>query len=228
MTLLGTGAMIFWHDIAGDEADYNHWHAFEHMPERVGIPGFHRGRRYVAAEGAPRYFNMYETENAAVLTSPAYLERLNDPTPWTTASLPKFRNSNRTLCRVTASFGNGTGGILLSIQLAPEPQQDDALRQWLVDTVLPELATRPGLVGAHLLEGDPEASQVETGEKALRDRPDEVADWVLLVEALDRAALRPVRDAELAGESLLAQGAGEIQNVAVYDMLHVLNERELG
>ena len=36
MTLLGKGAMVFWHDVEGDEADYNHWHGFEHMPERIG------------------------------------------------------------------------------------------------------------------------------------------------------------------------------------------------
>ena len=35
------------------------------MPERVGIPGFKRGRRYIAVDGGtrPEYFTLYETES---------------------------------------------------------------------------------------------------------------------------------------------------------------------
>ena len=226
MPLLGRGAMVFWHDIAEGDEDYNHWHAFEHMPERVGIPGFHRGRRYRASDGAPAYFNMYETESAATLTSEAYLERLNSPTPWTTASLPKFRNSNRTLCRVGASFGKGLGGALMTVQLAPAEGRAAALRDWL-SGLLAELVTRPGIVGGHLLEADEAASRTETAEKALRDRPDEVADWVVLVEALDPRFLTALREAELSDGALVANGAGEVQNVAHYRLFHVLSETEL-
>lgn len=228
MPLLGRGAMVFWHDIEGDDEDYNHWHAFEHMPERVGIPGFHRGRRYLAVEGGPAYFNMYETESAATLTSEAYLARLNSPTAWTTASLPKFRNSNRTLCRISASFGKGVGGALLTSQLAPAGGRAEALRDHLKGALLPDLVTRPGLVGAHLLEADEAASRMETAEKSLRDRPDEVADWVVLVEALDVPALKRLRDGELGDAALTRAGAGEIQNVAFYRLFHLLSESELG
>jgi hypothetical protein len=226
MPLLGQGAMVFWHDIAEGDADYNHWHAFEHMPERVGIPGFRRGRRYLATDGAPAYFNMYETESPATLTSDAYLARLNGPTPWTKASLPKFRNSNRTLCRVAASFGKGVGGALLTIRLAPAAGRAEALRERL-QGLLAELATRPGIVGAHLLQADEGASRTETAEKALRERPDEIADWVLLVEALDRPALEALRGGELAERALLGLGAGAVQNVALYRLFHLLSETEL-
>lgn len=227
MPFLGQGAMVFWHDIEGDDEDYNHWHAFEHMPERVGIAGFRRGRRYRAVDGGPAYFNMYETESPATLTSEAYLERLNSPTSWTTASLPKFRNSNRTLCRVAASFGKGVGGALLTVQLAPAAGRAEALSDHLERHLLPDLVTRPGIVGAHLLEADEAASRMETAEKSLRDRPDEVADWVVLVEALDAPVLRRLCEGELADVSLAEAGAGEIQNVACYRLLHLLSEAEL-
>ena len=84
MSLLGNGALMIWHDIATDgESDYNEWHSKEHMLERVAVPGFHRGHRGRAVSGSPQYINWYEVDDVDVLTSKAYLDRLNDPTPWT-------------------------------------------------------------------------------------------------------------------------------------------------
>ena len=46
MPLLGHGVAAIWHDISDEAApDYHHWHCHEHIPERVGIDGFLRGRR---------------------------------------------------------------------------------------------------------------------------------------------------------------------------------------
>ena len=51
MSLLGQAVVAIWNDVApeGREQFYE-WHNHEHMPERVGIPGFLRGRRYHAAD----------------------------------------------------------------------------------------------------------------------------------------------------------------------------------
>ena len=57
------------------------------MPERVAIPGFLRGRRYVALDADLEFFNLYEAASPKVLAGPDYLERLNNPTPWTRASV---------------------------------------------------------------------------------------------------------------------------------------------
>ena len=49
MSLAGSGAVCIWHDIAPEATDeFYQWHNREHMPERVGIPGFRLGRRYIA------------------------------------------------------------------------------------------------------------------------------------------------------------------------------------
>jgi hypothetical protein len=54
MSLAGEGAVVIWHDIAPEgRAQFYAWHGREHMPERLGIPGFLRGRRYVALAGSP-------------------------------------------------------------------------------------------------------------------------------------------------------------------------------
>ena len=44
-----SGAVAIWHDITPEgRANFYAWHGSEHMPERLGIPGFVRGRRFVA------------------------------------------------------------------------------------------------------------------------------------------------------------------------------------
>ena len=49
MSLAGEGAVAIWHDIAPEgRGEFYAWHGHEHMPERAAIPGFLRGRRYVA------------------------------------------------------------------------------------------------------------------------------------------------------------------------------------
>lgn len=227
MSLLGKGAMVIWHDIAaGYERDYHEWHSKEHMLERVGVPGFCRGYRYQALAGSPRYLNLYEVETLATLTSTPYLDRLNHPTPWSQKAMGYFRNNNRTLCRVVASIGNGICADLLTIQLAAAPGRGDGLGSWLAAT-MPALVERPGVLGAHFLEGDLAASRTETEEKRLRSGSDAIADRVVLVGGYDAEALDAVRRSVLAPAALVAQGAEEAQQAAVYRLLHCITEPDL-
>jgi len=76
MSLAGLGVVAIWHDIAAEARDdFYEWHNREHMPERVGIPGFLRGRRYIAVRGAPTFFTLYEATGTDVLAGPHYLAR---------------------------------------------------------------------------------------------------------------------------------------------------------
>jgi hypothetical protein len=227
MSLLGEGALVIWHDIAaGCESDYNEWHSKEHMLERVRVPGFRRGHRYQARSGSPAYLNLYEVEALATLTSQPYLERLNHPTPWSRKALGYIRNNNRTLCRVVASVGNGICADLLTIQLAAAPGRSDALQRWLAET-MPALVERPGVLGAHYLEGDLAASRTETEEKRLRAGEDAIADRVVLVGGYDAEALAEVRRTVLAPAALVAQGAEATQQAAIYRLLHCITEADL-
>ena len=80
MSLAGPAAVCIWHDIAPEATDeFYQWHNREHMPERVGIPGFLRGRRYIAIAGAPTYFNLYEADSAEVLARFALDEGFGGP-----------------------------------------------------------------------------------------------------------------------------------------------------
>ena len=106
MALLGGGVLAIWNGIAtGYEDEFLEWHVKEHIPERVGVTGFLRGRRYISVDGTPAYFNFYETETYQVLSSEPYLARLNDPTPWTRKVVSNFKDTSRTICDVAHSTG---------------------------------------------------------------------------------------------------------------------------
>lgn len=224
MGLLGDGILAIWNDIApGGDAEFDLWHTREHVPERVAVPGFLRGRRYAAISGGPRYFTLYETETVGTLASPPYLARLNDPTPWTRRALPLFRNTIRTACRITRSLGDGVGGALATLRLGPRAGREEELRAWLTATTLPALIERPGLVGAHLCEADLPATRVPTEERALRAREDEVAPWIILVEGTEIEGVESACRDHLTPEALGRRGASPETALALYRLLFCLS-----
>ncbi len=228
MPLLGKGVAAIWHNVAPEfQADYNHWHCYEHVPERVGIPGFLRGRRYVAIEGEPEFFHFYETESLKTLTSKAYLDRLNNPTEWTRRVGPNIKDNNRTLSQVVASVGIGGGAAILTGRLQAAPGRDADLSGWLASEILPGLIGRPGIVAAHLLQGDQASSATQTEEKAMRERPDDVADWVLFVEGIEDTPLTPLwRGGALSEKSLKDHGAAKAA-LGTYRLHFALSNEDL-
>lgn len=226
MALLGTGMMTFWNNIAeGGDREFVEWHVLEHIPERVGIPGFLRGRRYVGVDGEPAYFNFYETADPAVLSSPAYLERLNAPSDWTRSNLTRFRDSNRTLCTVAASIGQGEGAAIETLRLTTDAKSE-AFKAVLKDTVLPAISKARGVVAVHLLEGLKDASRAGTAEKKLRSQPDQIADWVVLIEAVDADALRAARKGAAADSAFKSAGATGITR-GIYLFQYGLSSAEI-
>lgn len=216
MSLAGKGAVAIWHDIAAEgRREFYAWHGGEHMPERAGIPGFLRGRRYVAAEGSPEFFNLYETVSRFTVTGAEYLARLNAPTAWTTATVKHFRNVSRSLCEVGASFGEGQGGLIAAFRYDVDDARASAHRARLSQKVLPALAVAPGIAGCHLLIADEAASALETAEKRVRAERNLIPRWILLVESWDD--IDPFKDT---CRTLLADGtfadAAAIPAVGIY------------
>lgn len=186
MSLAGTGAVAIWHDIAPEgREEFYAWHGEEHMPERVGIPGFRRGRRYVAVQGGPEFFNLYETDAPAVVTGADYLARLNDPTPWTKSAVRHFRNVARSLCEVAASVGGGQGGLIATFRYALPDAAVASHRARLARDLVPGTAKERGIAGCHFLVADEAASAVETEEKKVRAEKNLVPRWIVLVESWD-------------------------------------------
>lgn len=185
--LAGEGAVAIWNDIAeAGRAEFYAWHLHEHMPERVGIPGFVRGRRYRAADEAtqPEFFTLYETSSFQVIQGSDYLSRLNEPTAWTRATTAHFQTTTRSLTRVVASHGVGSGGALMTMRF---DIADDAVQSSvsLLTSSLEAVAQMPRISGAHLLGSDAGVSGQSTAESKGRKDLLTPARWVLLLEGCD-------------------------------------------
>jgi hypothetical protein len=219
MSLHGTGVVAIWHDLVpAAKEDFYEWHNREHMPERLGIPGFNRGRRYIAVHGKPEYFNLYEADSPDVLRGPDYLQRLNAPTPWTRQVVTTFRGVARGICRVLYSGGVGQGGVILTLRFSVASEAQEAVARLLRDELLPAVADRHGVAGAHLCRADVEGSRIETAERKARAGETAIPDWIVMIEggavgAVEQAA-KPLRAA------LDARTGVHGQDQAVYALQH--------
>ena len=220
MSLAGQGAITIWQDVKPQARDaFFAWHNGEHMPERVGIAGFLRGRRYGAVQGSPEFFTLYETDAPEVHTGAAYLERLNHPTEQTRRVAPNMINNVRSLCRVEWSRGAAMGGLVFTLRFDVGESDHAEMRDLLVRDRLPRLLMRPGVSAAHLCLADKGASSVKTEEKKARPEAALVPGWVVMVEgtagreALERAVADLLDERSLtdAGGSELLRGVYALQ-----------------
>ena len=216
--LAGSAFVAIWHDIVPEGLDDFHpWHDREHMPERLAIPGFLRGRRYRRVErDGPEFFNLYEVATFDVLTGADYLARLDAPTPWTLRAVKHFRNVTRGLCRLAGTTGEASGGFIATVRFAAELGMEGELRRHLVEVALPALALCPGVLAAHVGVADDAASSVTTAEKRARGNPTDIPRWVAMVEGISGRAVLDAAEGAFTARPLASHGlAGEAQ-VAAY------------
>jgi hypothetical protein len=221
MSLVGTAALLMWCEVpAGIEGDQGKWHSREHLPERMNVPGFLRGRRGLSRrEGTANTFMLYELENLSVLTSPAYLERLDNPTPWSSKMMLVTTKLNRSTCQTIASWSRGAGGHLLTLRfntLMPA----DAVRAWSEDRVA-QLSACDAVTGAHFFTRVASAS-VRTKELDLRGRPDETTDYAILIEGYDPIALGYARTRLLPDSAFIENDTVQPMQLDEYRLVHIL------
>ena len=180
--LLGRAAVVIWNDVAPEgRTRFYDWHDKEHMPERLALPGFRRGRRFRKPGHSPEWLTIYEADDVSALVSPEYVARLNAPTPATAETLKYFRNTARAVCTVAQSVGSSTGGHVLAMRLAVDAERARAMRAYLEEQAFPRVMARTGILACHLFAADRSASYVNTAESSTREF--DVPAWVLLCEA---------------------------------------------
>jgi hypothetical protein len=226
MALLGQAAVAMWWKVRPEQrSEFGDWHAHEHFPERLSIPGFRRGSRWTSTPEPEGFFVLYELERYETLTSKAYLDRLNAPTPWSIKMMPHHLEMVRSQCRVAASFGGGVAGSLATIRLSPGPGREMDLKTALVE-VLRELAAKPGLTGAHLLLTDAPKASSPTTEQQIRGR-DAAADWIVLLSGYDPEAVQKVVADRLSSSALRLAGARENPTLGHYRLAFTMTDHDL-
>jgi hypothetical protein len=182
LTMGGRGVIAIWNDMVPASAgEFRRWHTKEHMPERLGVPGFRRGRRLFAADSSPPWLTLYEADDVAVFSSEAYLERLNAPTDWARRVLPSFRKTERMVGELCAEAGSGYGGMLLSCRIWHTPAVSGSGMETLQASV-GGLVEDGRVSAARLIRAVDRSSSAETTEKQLRKADEKAPDAVLLVE----------------------------------------------
>jgi hypothetical protein len=225
VSLAGLGAVCIWHDLLPEAVDeFYQWHNREHMPERLGIAGFRRGRRFIAVAGAPTYFNLYEADSPEVLGGRDYLERLDSPTAWTRRVVASFRRVSRSICRVAYSEGVGEGGFMLTqrfdVDAAEADRTSDALRRRL----LPPLALRKGIAGVHLCLADEAISGIETAEKKARPDATAIPTWIILIEGTSEIDVRNAGELLKADLRALPGASTPVIDTSIYQLQHALSK----
>lgn len=241
------GVMVIWGEVQDksiNEEELNEWWTYEHLPERLAIPGFRRARRYYAEEnGKSQYLVCYEVSSLDIFTSPPYMAALNDPTPGTQAYMPLMASMNRLVCRVVQSCsrpefgacsGSSTGATLVLITFQPPAAQNqrDELGGWIADTIWPSLSGHQSLLAIHLLQYDSWASRSGSSTKSYEKVNFRSAAtgagserWVILVELAESIAA-PFAKHRVLTDSIVHQlnrFAGEIESQA-FGLICALSE----
>ena len=205
---MSNGILAVWTDCTAEgEADFNEWYNREHLPERVGVPGFLKGVRYRAVAADRGYFTWYRTEDVGVLASKPYRDRLNDPTAWTERVMHVFRNTIRSAMTVEGHAGEASIGAWAAVLRADEG---------LGAVDLEALAAAQEALSAMRWHLDMAATGNPTAEAAIRG-PDTQAKQAVLVQTATEGAARRAADA--------LAGRGE---VGVYALMAVLATEDLG
>jgi hypothetical protein len=198
----GSGFLAIWSDVdAADLVDYRHWLTREHTTERVTTEGFLACRVFGATQtGINRFFILYELSAPEVLDGPAYLARLNAPTPWSQAIMPRLHNFMRGGGHVTARAGRGEGATLMAVRLEQPPADADRIAAAIVAC--------DGVAAVQIGVTDRARTSVPTREKGMRSNDASFAG-LLIIEALDEASLRNAwsRIGEVAPD--IARSAGD-------------------
>ncbi|MBR0751721.1 hypothetical protein JQ604_05965 [Bradyrhizobium jicamae] len=177
----GTGFLAIWSDVEADDlVDYRHWLTREHTTERVTTRGFLASRVFRAArDDINRFFILYELETPEVLDGPAYMARLNAPSPWSQRIMPKLGNFIRGGGVMVARGGRGEGATVMALRVEKMPADPARLVQALVAC--------DGVAAVQIGATDAARTSVQTTEKGMR-KNEGFFEGLLIIEALDLAS----------------------------------------
>ena len=210
--LLGNAALAVWGEVYNNQVDetaLNDWWTNEHLPERLSIPGFLRARRYFSRDDSSphrtKYFTFYEVAQLDVLTSTAYMEKLNNPTKGTQQHVPTLATMQRSACRVVHSevrqdlrtCHTGLGGTVAMFVLKFPPkwmETERSLQELLREPFLKMQSEDKTAMNLIILEEDREATEPGSSSESYSNAKrmatqDGIEKWIVLLEFSSPARL---------------------------------------
>ena len=183
--------LALWNSISSPrlQPEYDTWHSFEHVPERVGMPGFLEARRYRSHDEpsaqAPRYFTCYWLASIEALATAPYREVFTHPTPWSQRMRGELRDFFRLPCTLSGAYGQST-----ATQLATVHWRGDAARFAAPAAArLEQLVDSAAIVCAHWgSAAPPDDFPIANHPAALPSGAG--TDVVVMLQGIDRASLR--------------------------------------
>jgi hypothetical protein len=146
------------------EADFNAWYDNEHIPLRMGAPGFHSAQRY-KADDTKDYLAVYEMESSGVLQTPEYAVIKNQPSETTRSMLGAVSGFTRYIGTEIGSVTSMSPGEMLDAPIlyavffdVPAERQAD-FDAWYATDHVPLLMEETQWLGVRrfeILDGAPE------------------------------------------------------------------------
>jgi len=169
--LSANGLMAFWARIDADYLmTFQQWHNCEHVPERVAIPGFLRGRRYRDLSGDAFFLMFYETRDTATLGSSAYMAALNSPTRWTKEALSHFKEPARNIYSLVREWG-GSGvnaaPYLVTMRFNLSADENESKQSALQNNWLNAVSAISGIRRVRFYEVDEAITRIATSERKI-------------------------------------------------------------
>ncbi|MGV6871841.1 hypothetical protein ACUSIJ_04000 [Pseudochelatococcus sp. B33] len=221
MDFEGEACLALWNGIEGRrEAEYNVWHAREHVPQRLTVPGMRSARRYRKVIGPlADYLTLYDAAELKVFETDTYRRLLEHPTPWSRSMRPSFRGFFRLCCRRIVSHGGGLGTAVAAGVLGEIDFSDRGTGQ-----ELKQLLHEHCLTAVHLLQRDRNVAEAPFSiDREVSNLPDAGA---LLLESFDEDCLRETLG--VVSDSLLDMGFGTFLSTAtLYRLVSALDRGSL-
>jgi hypothetical protein len=181
--------------------------------ERIAIPEFVSGIRYIARDGALKYLGLYRTRSLDAFRSESYRQAFAHQTDWSVANLGRMKDCMRRVCAVVAETGVGTGAFLAVLRFGRladagdiEALRDDGRALQRLD----------GIIATRLLVPDATLSSPLPAEKS----EGRLLDPILLIDATSEAVVR-------GAVQQLKRKAGATAEISILTMMWQLTESDL-
>lgn len=118
---------------------------------------------------------------------------------------------------------------MMTVRFTPGSGREDGLKQWVCQTLMPQLEPSNTLVAAHFLTRDLSIERPMTEEERIcaHGAGSKEADWILLVEGWDEHALRTLSVSKIRASVLVENGAMHNVTYDFFALSHVLSQNEM-